>query len=67
MFEFRTPNFIIRDPKLAKKMAVKDFEYFVDHRVLIDENTDKLFGKSLFTMQGQRWKGNVLRIIEKTS
>jgi hypothetical protein len=59
MFEFRTPVYVIRDPKLAKKLAVKDFDYFVDHRVVLDENTDKLFGKSLFSLQGQKWRGEI--------
>lgn len=57
MFEFRKPVFFVRDPKLAKKLAIKDFDYFVDHRVVLDENTDKLFGKSLISLQGQKWRG----------
>ena len=57
MFEFRKPIFMIRDPKLAKKMLVKDFDHFVDHRVILDENTDKLFSKSLISLHGQKWRG----------
>lgn len=57
MFEFRKPIYFINDPKLVKKMAVKDFDYFVDHRVVVDENVDKLFGKSLISLQGQKWRG----------
>jgi cytochrome P450 family 9 len=57
MFEFRKPVYIIRDPKLAKQMAIKDFDYFVNHTVVMDDNTDKLFGKSLISLQGQKWRG----------
>lgn len=39
-----------------KKLTIKDFEYFLDHRAFIDESVDRLFGKSIVNMQGQRWK-----------
>lgn len=57
LFQFRKPLFFVRDPKLIKKLAVKDFDYFVDHRVLIDESVDKLLGKSLLNLRGQKWRG----------
>lgn len=57
MFEFRRPVYFVRDPKLAKKLAVKDFDYFMDHRVVLDDNIDKLFGKSLVSLKGQKWRG----------
>jgi cytochrome P450 family 9 len=47
----------VTDPKLVKKLAVKDFDYFVDHRSFISEDVDKLFGKSIVNMKGQRWRG----------
>jgi cytochrome P450 family 9 len=56
-FETLRPCFLVNDPKLVKKLAVKDFEYFLDHRRFLDENVDKLFGKSLFNMSGNRWRG----------
>lgn len=57
MFEFRRPIYFIRDPKLVKKLAVKDFDFFTDHRSVIDESIDKLFGKSLVSLRGQKWRG----------
>lgn len=39
-----------------KQIAVKDFEYFLNHRKFIDENADPLFGKGLFALQDQKWK-----------
>jgi cytochrome P450 family 9 len=60
MFEFRRPVYFVRDPKLAKKLAVKDFDYFMDHRVVLDESIDKLFGKSLVSLKGQKWRGELI-------
>lgn len=37
-------------------MAVKDFDNFEDHRSFIDENTDRLFGNSLFMLKGEKWR-----------
>jgi cytochrome P450 family 9 len=57
MFEFRKPVYFICDPKLAKKLAVKDFDFFVDRKLVFDEKVDKIFGKSLVSLQGSKWKG----------
>jgi cytochrome P450 family 9 len=57
IFQFRQPIFIARDPQLIKKIAVKDFDFFTDHRVVITEELDVLFGKSLLSLSGQKWKG----------
>lgn len=57
-FEFRRPVVTIRDPKIIKQLAVKDFDYFMDHRVVITEDIDPMFGKMLTALTGQRWKGN---------
>lgn len=55
IFDFRVPQFMIRDPDVIKKIAVKDFDHFEDHRSFTDP-TDKLWGNSLFFMQGQKWR-----------
>ena len=47
---------LIKDPELTKQIAVKDFEYFLDHRKLVSSTVDPLFGKGLFLLQGQKWK-----------
>lgn len=59
MFEFRSPTFLVRHPKLIKQMAVKDFDHFFDHRPLITEDMDKMMGNVLMILSGQKWKGNV--------
>jgi len=55
-FEFRRPVVSIRDPKIVKHLAVKDFDHFSDHRVLIKEDIDPLVGKLLTSLTGQKWK-----------
>lgn len=57
MFEFRFPSYFIRDPEIIKKLTVKEFESFPEHRNLIPVDSDPIFGKSLFFMTGQDWKG----------
>lgn len=56
-FEFFTPSYIVRDPKLLKKLTVKDFDYFTDHKILINEDADPLFSKAIFLLKGQKWRG----------
>jgi len=55
-FEFLTPAFMVRDPKMLKKLAVKDFDSFQDHKMLLSEDVDPLFGRALFSLQGEKWR-----------
>lgn len=55
-FEFTKPSYIIRDPKLLKRLTVKEFDAFPDHRNFLDEKVDPLFGRALFSLRGQKWK-----------
>ena len=48
---------MVRDPKIIKQLAVKEFDHFMDHRQLITEEMDPLFGKALFSIRGQKWRG----------
>lgn len=48
------PIVMIRDLELLKKITTKDFEHFVDHRVIVDDTVDTLFGKALFSMRGKK-------------
>uniref|UniRef100_A0A2A4JDS0 unspecific monooxygenase n=1 Tax=Heliothis virescens TaxID=7102 RepID=A0A2A4JDS0_HELVI len=52
-FEFLTESVMIRDIELVKKITVKDFEHFLDHRTF-GENT--FFARTLFFLKGQEWK-----------
>ncbi|XP_028160711.1 uncharacterized protein LOC114353086 [Ostrinia furnacalis] len=55
-WELMNPTLIPRDIELIKKITIKDFEYFIDHRSMVDENNDPFFGRNLFTLKGQEWK-----------
>ncbi|KAM3960575.1 cytochrome P450 9e2-like [Aphomia sociella] len=55
-YEFLNPTVMIRDLELAKKITVKDFEHFLDHRSILDEKTDPFFGRNLVALKGQEWK-----------
>lgn len=55
-FDFTIRQYIIRDPEVYKRIAVKDFDHFEDHRVIVDEKVDELLGSSLISMSGDRWR-----------
>ncbi|CAO1343924.1 unnamed protein product [Diamesa tonsa] len=56
VFEFIKPMYCIRDPELIRQISIKDFDHFVNHRSVFDENVDKLFGRSLFILRDQKWR-----------
>lgn len=56
MFDFRVPRYVIRDPDAIKQIAVKDFDFFVDHQTFADDKTDNLFGNNLLHMKGEKWR-----------
>jgi len=56
IFDFSSPVYIIRDPQLIKQLAVKEFDHFVDHKVMIDGDPNSLFGRALFNLRGQKWR-----------
>ncbi|CAK1596655.1 unnamed protein product [Parnassius mnemosyne] len=55
-FEFLSPMVMLKDIDLIKKITVKDFEHFLDHRSLVNENVDPFFGRNLFSLKGEEWK-----------
>ncbi|XP_018375675.1 PREDICTED: cytochrome P450 9e2-like [Trachymyrmex cornetzi] len=55
-FDGMNPVVMIRDPDLIKAIGVKNFETFPDHRAFVDEITDPLFGKNLFSLRGEKWR-----------
>lgn len=46
----------IRDPELIKKIAIKDFEYFEDHRTFSSDNIDPIFLNGLTNLTGEKWR-----------
>ncbi|XP_053682992.1 probable cytochrome P450 9f2 [Sabethes cyaneus] len=61
VFDTTMPMFVIRDPQLIKRVGVKDFDHFLDHRPTFgqsdeSDNPHALFAKTLFALNGQRWR-----------
>ncbi|KAK4874175.1 hypothetical protein RN001_013535 [Aquatica leii] len=56
IYNFFVPVLLIKDPELVKQIMVKNFEHFVDHRQVIPEECEPLWGKNLFSLKGDRWR-----------
>jgi cytochrome P450 family 6 len=56
IFSFDQPSLMIRDLDLVKNILVKDSQYFIDRIITFNEVLDPLFGKTMFTLKGQRWR-----------
>jgi cytochrome P450 family 9 len=56
LFDGKKPQYIIGSPELAKQLCIKDFDSFVDHRVILDKDADDLFTKSLIMLKGEKWR-----------
>lgn len=52
LHQFTNPVLMIRDPELIKKITVKDFDSFMNHRVVISEDNEPIFGKNLLSLKG---------------
>ncbi|CAG9827786.1 unnamed protein product [Diabrotica balteata] len=55
-YQFTIPTLVIKDLELIKQIGVKDFDHFTDHRAIISEEADPLWGKNLFALTGQKWR-----------
>lgn len=51
-----SPAYMINCPDLINKIAIKDFDYFVDHFFQLDKRLDPLVGRILFSMSSQPWR-----------
>uniref|UniRef100_A0A8D8FLC8 Cytochrome P450 9e2 n=2 Tax=Culex pipiens TaxID=7175 RepID=A0A8D8FLC8_CULPI len=56
LFMFRQPAYLIHDPELIKRIAIADFDHFVDHSFKFSTKMDPFLGRSLFFMDGLRWR-----------
>lgn len=50
---------MLRDPELIKQITVKDFDSFMNHRVILKEDSEPIFGKNLISLKGKK-KYNVM-------
>ncbi|XP_065080349.1 cytochrome P450 9e2-like [Ochlerotatus camptorhynchus] len=60
LYDVNIPMFVICDPELIKRIAVKDFDHFMDHRPVFgaseSDHPNLLFEKSLIGLTGQKWR-----------
>nr|CAD7258503.1 unnamed protein product [Timema shepardi] len=56
MFEFIHPRYLVLDPALIRTMFVKDADFFTDHEHPFTEHSEPVFGKSVFSLEGDKWK-----------
>ncbi|XP_029161460.1 probable cytochrome P450 6a13 [Nylanderia fulva] len=54
-YELTTPILLLRDPKLIKRVLVKDFACFQSRGIVINEDTDPL-SAHLININGQLWQ-----------
>jgi hypothetical protein len=52
-YDFLKPITVLRDIDLIKQITIKDFDSFLDHRSVVDETIDPLFGRTLVTLKGK--------------
>jgi len=56
IFSFDKPILFIRDVEMVKNILVKDFQYFIDHNVNVDEKLDPIVSRSLIVTKGKIWR-----------
>ncbi|KPJ17676.1 putative cytochrome P450 9f2 [Papilio machaon] len=54
--EATSPIVLIRDPEIIKRITVKDFDHFVNHKEFFPSEIEPLFGSSLLLMKGDKWR-----------
>ncbi|CAH1645260.1 unnamed protein product [Spodoptera littoralis] len=54
-YEFTRELIVVRDLELIKKITVKDFEHFIDHRFEFG-NSESYSSRTLLSLRGQEWK-----------
>lgn len=47
-----TPQLMIRDPDLIRRITLEDFEAFPEHRRVVPDGVDSLWDRNLFAMKG---------------
>jgi cytochrome P450 len=58
-FAFGQPTWVINDEELAKIVLIKDFDHFVDRRVIQDDTSSRanaIFSNFLLNLKGEKWK-----------
>lgn len=51
-----TPIYLIRDPEILRKITVKEFDHFMNHRDFFGDSPYDLFSNSLIQLKDDKWK-----------
>ncbi|XP_055529184.1 probable cytochrome P450 9f2 [Wyeomyia smithii] len=59
-FSMTDPFYMVRDPDMVKKITVKDFDHFVDHTSMSNDeeldNPHMLIANTLVALRGNKWR-----------
>ncbi|XP_044265598.1 cytochrome P450 6k1-like [Tribolium madens] len=56
IYIFNQPNLVIRSPELIKKVLVKDFDKFVNHKLAANESVDPIAFHTLASAKNDTWR-----------
>ncbi|XP_074040276.1 cytochrome P450 9e2-like [Leptinotarsa decemlineata] len=56
IYQMSAPTLVIKDPELLRRITVKDFDHFTDHKSFIALDIDPLWSKNLFFSKGPQWR-----------
>ncbi|XP_005184312.1 probable cytochrome P450 28a5 [Musca domestica] len=58
IYNCRTPQLLVINPKLIRRVLVTDFKHFHDNdaSTMADKNTDFILGNNPFVLTGEEWK-----------
>lgn len=56
VFQFMQPVLIVKSTELIKQICVKDFDHFLNHKVLLPDGVEELLSKNLLQLKDQTWK-----------
>lgn len=55
-FQLRTPLLVINNLDIIKRIAIKDFDHFVDHHQFLAVDVDPILSRALTMLRGQEWR-----------
>ncbi|XP_044758961.1 uncharacterized protein LOC123316796 [Coccinella septempunctata] len=56
ILQFMQPILVVKSPELIKQICVKDFDHFLNHKVLLPDGVEDLLSKNLLMLKDQEWK-----------
>lgn len=54
--DFTKRAYVVRDPDVYKRIAIKDFDHFQDHRSFFDGSVDEISSNVLIALKADKWR-----------